>query len=67
MVVSMPAMAVVHRCTSRTGAAVGGDGLVRIAQLIAQGVGDRLRDAGSQINLVEYIAVSLEELNLVQA
>gem|GEM_PF-3626614 len=38
-----------------------------LGQLIAQRLGDRPRDARSQIDLVERIAVSFEELDLLEA
>ena len=40
---------------------------MRLGQLIAQRLGDCSRDSRSRIDLVEHVAVSLEELDLMEA
>jgi len=55
------AVAVAHGYTLRASARVRGDSLVWLGQLFAQRLGDRPRNSRSEIDLIECVAVPLEE------
>lgn len=61
------AMAMVHGTALPAGPAVGGDGLVRFGQFVAQGFRQGAGHARRQINLAKDVAIAFVEFDLMKA